>query len=140
MTTPDKLKELKNIVIYFNEYLETVAEGLGQPDIGVKVIVDNLRVEIEELSKETEEIMQRDLEQGTTVVAEMLKVLCSTKYFSSTNTTTSFAKPSTSQTTKNKELSSSGPFLEKEKRLLEFKAKLLSKKNYSQSSIQNSIF
>ena len=65
MTTPDKLKEFENIVINFNEYLKTVANGLEQKDTCVKVIVDNLRVEIEELPTGIEEIilnMKCDLE------------------------------------------------------------------------------
>ena len=50
MTTLDKLKELEDIVIDLNEYLETIAKGLEQLDIGVKAVVDNLRVRVEELS------------------------------------------------------------------------------------------
>jgi len=42
--------------------------------------------------------MKRDLEQGRTVVAEMLKALSKTKSSSSTTTTTSLVKPQTSQT------------------------------------------
>ena len=43
MTTPDKLKELEDIVIDFNEYFETVSAGLKQLESGVQAIVDNLR-------------------------------------------------------------------------------------------------
>ena len=50
MTTLDKLKELEDIVIDLNEYLETIAKGFEQLDIGVKAVVDNLRVRVEELS------------------------------------------------------------------------------------------
>ena len=123
MTTSDKIKELEYIIIDFNEYLETVSVGLEHLDTGVKVIVKNITVEVEELSKGTEEIilnMQRDLEQGMTVVAEMLKALSTAKSSSSTMTTTSPAKPQTSQTITKP--SSSNPFLEKEKEKLELKA------------------
>jgi len=40
---------LKDIVIDFNEYLETVAEGLEQLDTSEIAIVDNLIVKVEEL-------------------------------------------------------------------------------------------
>jgi len=82
MTTPDKIKELEDIIIDFNEYLEPVSAGLEHLDTGVKAIVENIRVEIEELSKGIEEIisnMGHDLEQGRIVVAEMLKTLSTTK-------------------------------------------------------------
>ena len=132
MTTPDKLKELEDIVIDFNEYLETVAAGLENLETGVKAIVENIRVEIEELSKGTEDVisgMKHDLEQGRTVVAEMLKTLSTTKSSPSPTPTTvqteSTAKPATPQT---EEPSSSTPFLEKEKEMLELKAKLLAKR------------
>ena len=69
--------------------------------------------------------MRHDLEQRTIVVAEMLKALNNTKLSSSTISTTSLAKPQASQTTT--EPSSSSPFLEKEKKMLELKAKFLSK-------------
>ena len=51
--------------------------------------------------------------------------------------TTSMAKPSTSQTT---EPSSSSPFLEKEKEMLELKAKLLSKRTNSSSLVKTVSF
>ena len=47
MTTPDKLKELKDIVIGFNEYLQTVSIGLEQLDTGVKAIVTLITSESE---------------------------------------------------------------------------------------------
>ena len=57
MTTPDKIKELEDSVIDFNEYLETIATGLENLDTGVKAIVANIKVEIEELSKGTEDVI-----------------------------------------------------------------------------------
>ena len=36
ITMPDKIKELEDIIIDFNEYLETVLEGLKQIHTGVK--------------------------------------------------------------------------------------------------------
>jgi len=57
------------------------------------------------------------MEQGRTVVAKMLKALSTTKSSPSTITATSLAKPQTSQTIT--EPSSSSPFLEKEKKMLE---------------------
>ena len=71
--------------------------------------------------------MRQDLEQGRTMVAEMLKALRTTKTSPSTIPTTSLAKPQTSWTTTEPSLSS--PFLEKEKERLELKAILLSKTN-----------
>ena len=47
MTTSKKIKELEDIVIEFNEYLETVLESLEQLDTRVKAVVDNIKVEIE---------------------------------------------------------------------------------------------
>jgi len=44
MMTPSKIKELEDIIIDFNEYLETVSTGLEHLDTGVKVIVENIRV------------------------------------------------------------------------------------------------
>ena len=114
MTTPDKIKELEDITINFNEYLETVSTELEYIDTGVKAIVENIRVEVEELSKRTEETisnMRQDLEQGRTVVVEILKALSSTKSSPSTIPTTSLAKPQTLQTTT--EPSSSSQFFEK---------------------------
>jgi len=69
--------------------------------------------------------MRHDLEQGRIVVVEMLKALSTTKSSLSTILTTSLEKPQTSQTTTKPP--SSSPFLEKEKEMLELKAKLLSK-------------
>jgi len=83
MITTDKIKELEDIIIDVNEYLETISKGLEPLDMGVKAIVDNIKVEIEELSKGTEEIiltMRQDLEQERTVVAKMLKVLSTTNF------------------------------------------------------------
>ena len=57
---------LKDIVINFNEYVETISVGLKQRDTGVKTIVDNIRVEVEEVSKRIDEIikdMKKNLEQ-----------------------------------------------------------------------------
>jgi len=65
------MKELEDIIIDLNEYLEIVSMGLEHLDIGVRAIVDNIKVEVEELSKETEEIvlnMRQDHEQGRTVL------------------------------------------------------------------------
>ena len=62
--------------------------------------------------------MKCDLEQGRTIVVEMLKVLGTMKSSSSTATTTSLAKPQISQTINIKEPRSSSPFLEKEKEML----------------------
>ena len=53
MTTLDKIKELGDVVIDFNVYLETVSIGLGHFDTKVKAIVDHLRVKVEEFSKGT---------------------------------------------------------------------------------------
>jgi len=95
MTTLDKIKELDDSIIEFNEYLETVSTGLEHLDTGVKAIVENIRVEVEELSKETEKIIsnvKHDLEQGRIVVAEMLKTLSTTKSSLSTMPTTSMTK------------------------------------------------
>jgi len=64
--------------------------------IKVKAIVENITIEVDELSKGTEEIilnMRQNLEQGRIVVAEILKVLSTTKSSHSTITTTSLAKP-----------------------------------------------
>ena len=64
ITTPEKVKELEDIIIDFNEYLKTVA-GLENLKTGVKAIVENIKVEIEELSKGTEDVisgMKHDLE------------------------------------------------------------------------------
>ena len=57
MTTPDKLKEPEDIAIDFNEYLETVSAGLEQLETGVKVIVDNIRTKMDELSIGTDSII-----------------------------------------------------------------------------------
>jgi len=72
MIIPDKTKEFDNIFIDFNEYLQSIPEGLEQLDKGVRVIFDNIRVEIEELFKGTKEIIlaMKSLEQGRTVVVE----------------------------------------------------------------------
>ena len=72
MTTPGKLKELEEITIDFNEYLQIVIENLKHLEIGIQDIVTNIWTEIDELSKGTTEIltdMQKDLEQGNLVVA-----------------------------------------------------------------------
>jgi len=72
VTTPYRLKELEDIVIDFNEYLETVSAKLKQLETGVQAIVDNHQTEINELSIGTADIigdMKKDLEQQRTVVA-----------------------------------------------------------------------
>ena len=64
MTTPDKVKELDDIVIDFNEYLETISTGLEQLKTRVQAIVDNLHTEIDELATGTNSIiadMKKDL-------------------------------------------------------------------------------
>ena len=84
--------------------------------MGVKAIIDNLRVEVKELSKETDKIiksMRNDLAQGKTIVANMLKILGNTKTIISTISTTSTMKPLTLPTIKTKEPNSSSPFLKK---------------------------
>ena len=47
--TPDKTKKFEDIIIDFNEYLETVSTALEHLDTGAKAIVENIRVEVEEL-------------------------------------------------------------------------------------------
>ena len=61
--------------------------------------------------------MKKDLEQGKTVIAEMLKSMSSLKSPSSTITrsTISLAKSQSLQTIKSKEHNSSTPFLDKQK-------------------------
>ena len=86
MTTPEKLKELEDITIDFNEYLRTVTENLKHLETGVQDIVTNIRMEIDELSKGTTEIltdMRKDLEQGNLVVAELFKTINSLRTISS---------------------------------------------------------
>ena len=66
MTTPEKLKELEDITIDFNEYLQTMIENLKHLEIGVQHIVSNIRTEIDELARGTTETitdMRKDLEQ-----------------------------------------------------------------------------
>ena len=78
MTTPEKLKELKDITIDFIEYLQTVTDNLKRPKTAVQDIFLNIRTEIDELSIGTTEIItdtRKDLEQGTTVVAELLRTI-----------------------------------------------------------------
>ena len=94
--TLDKLKVLKDIVINFNEYLKTVLEGLEQLETGVQAIVDNLQKEINELSTWTADIiedMEKDLEQGRAIIAEMLKSISSLKPFFSNLSTISTTSP-----------------------------------------------
>ena len=91
MTTPDKLSEPEDIVIDFNEYLETVLTGLEQLKIGVEAIVHKIRTEIDKLATGTNSIindMKKDIERGRTVIAEMLKSISSMKSPSSTISTT----------------------------------------------------
>ena len=86
MTTPEKLKELEDITIDFNEYLQIVTENLKHLETGIQDIVTNIRTEIDELSKGTTEIltdMRKDLEQGNLVVAELFKIINSLRTISS---------------------------------------------------------
>ena len=46
MMTPDKIKELEDIIIDFNEYLETVSTGLEYLHTGVKAIVEILEFKL----------------------------------------------------------------------------------------------
>ena len=64
----------------------------------------------------------------------MLKALSTTKSFPSTIPTTSLAKSQTSQTTTKP--SSSSRFLEKEKEMIELKAKLLSKRSKTSLAVK----
>ena len=57
MTTPNKLKVLEDIVTDFNEYLKIVSTRLEQLETGVQAIVDNVRIEINELSIGTADII-----------------------------------------------------------------------------------
>ena len=99
MMTPDKLKEPEDIVIDFNEYLETVLIGLEQLETSVQAIVNNLRTEINKLSTGTTYIIgdvKKHLEQRRIIIGEMLKSISSLKPNSSTLSTiliTSPAKP-----------------------------------------------
>ena len=115
-------------------------------EIDVQGIVANVRTEIDELTKGTTEIIgdiRKDLEQGRTIVLELLKTIDSFRSTSSTTSpliSTSPAKPATSLTIQSTTSASAEPslsssFLEKEKEMLEFKATLLSKRTI-QSSIQ----
>ena len=76
MATPEKLKELEDIVIDFNGYLETVSVGLKHLKTGVQAIVDNIRTEIEELSNGTADVigdMKKDLAHGRTVMNSVIR-------------------------------------------------------------------
>ena len=139
MMTPEKLKELKDITIDFNEYLETVTMNLEHLQTGIRDIVANIQTEIDELAEGTSKIigdMRKDLEQERTVISEFVKTVNSLRSTSSTIsplTSTSSAKPITSRTIQiitsaSTESSSSLPFLEKEKEMLELIAQLLSKR------------
>ena len=96
-------------MIDFNKYLKIVSEGLEHLDTGEKAIVENIIIEVEELSKGTDEIikdMKKYPEQGRTIVVEMQKLLSTTKSSSSTISTTSTinsAKLYPSQTIKAKQ-------------------------------------
>jgi len=95
MTTPDKVKELDDIVIDFNEYLETISTGLEQLKTRVQAIVDNLYTEIDELATGTNSIigdMKKDVEKGRTVAAKMLKSISSASSTIPTSLTISPAK------------------------------------------------
>ena len=58
MTTLNKIKELEDNMIDFNEFLENLSTWLEHSDVGVKAIVDNLRVEVEEFSKGAKKIIR----------------------------------------------------------------------------------
>ena len=116
-------KELEDIMIDFNEYLETVTVNLRHRETGVQDIIANIRTKIDEFSKGTTEIisdMRKDLEQGRAVIEELLKNISAIKPTSSTTLpmiTTSFVKPMTlpamrTTTTTLTEPSSSSSFLE----------------------------
>jgi len=150
MMTLERLKELEEITIEFDKYFETVIVNLEHLEIGLQDIVVNIRTEIEELAKGATKIisdMRKDLEQGRTVISELLRTINSLRSSSSTISpiiTTSFAKPMTSptmqtNTTTLTEPSWSSPFLEKEKEMLELKAKPLSKRTIP-STIQTKRF
>ena len=102
--TLERLKELEEITIEFDKYFETVIVNLEHLEIGLQDIVVNIRTEIEELAKGATKIisdMRKDLEQGRTVISELLRTINSLRSSSSTISpiiTTSFAKPMTSPT------------------------------------------
>ena len=84
--------------------------------------------------------MRKDLDQGRTVVSELLKMVNSSRSTSSTNsplTTISPIQPVASPTlptiisTTISERSSSSSFLEKEKEMRELEGQTIIKKNYS---------
>lgn len=52
MVTTEKLKELEDIVIDFNEYLETVSVGLEHLETRIQAIVDNIRTKLKNFLKE----------------------------------------------------------------------------------------
>ena len=94
--TLEKFKELKDIVMNFNECLETISAGLEQLERRVKAIVDNIITKIAKLSIGTDSIirdMKKDLEHGKTVLAEMPKSISSLKSLSSTLSTISTINP-----------------------------------------------
>jgi len=135
-----ELKELEDITIDFNKYLETVTVNLEHLETGVQNIVTNIRTEINELAKGTKEIigdMRRDLDQGRTVVPKLLKMVNSLRSALSTNSPVTTISPiqsvasSTLPTITSINISkpsSSSSFLEKEKEMQELKVKLLSKR------------
>ena len=71
------------------------------------------------------------------MVVERLKILSTTTSYSSTTTTISLANPRTSQTITIEEPSSSSPFLENEKQILQLNAKLLSKQTVSNLAVKS---
>ena len=133
MTTPEKLNELEDITIDFNEFQQNVTEHLKHLEIGVQDIVSNIKAEIDELSKGATEIvinMRKDLEQGSTVISELFEAINSLRPISSTissATISSSTMPMASSITPTIifEPSSSPSFLKKEKEMEELKAKLL---------------
>ena len=74
------------------------------------------------------------------MVAKMLKILGTAKSSSSTTIIISLAKSSTSQTTKTEKPRSSSPFLEKGKKMLELRAKLLSKRTIADPAFRTVSF
>ena len=80
MTSPKKLKELEDITIDFNEYLQTVTENLKHLEIGVQAIVTNIRTEIDELSKGT--ICGKILYKATLLLLNYSKLLTLYELFS----------------------------------------------------------
>ena len=65
MTTRKKLKELEDITINFNEYIENVTVNREHLETGVQDISANIRTDINELAKGTTKTtgdMRKDLD------------------------------------------------------------------------------